>query len=179
MNVPINCGTPTADMLTVKVLLNSVVSTKNAKFMTIDIKNFYLCTPMERPEYMKLKIADMPENVIQHYNLRDLETRDGYVYVKIQKGMYGLPQAGIIAQQLLEKRLNKAGYRQSKITPGFWTHDWRPISFALVVDDFGVKYVGKEHAEHLLNVLTQDYETSHEWEGTRYIGLTLDWDYIQ
>ena len=179
MNVPIDCGTPTADMLTVKVLLNSVVSTKNAKFMTIDIKNFYLCTPMERPEYMKLKIADMPENIIQQYNLRELETRDGYVYVKIQKGMYGLPQAGIIAQQLLEKRLNKAGYRQSKITPGFWTHDWRPISFALVVDDFGVKYVGKEHAEHLLNVLTQDYETSHEWEGTRYIGLTLDWDYIQ
>ena len=94
---------------------------------------------------------------MEHYNLRDLETKDGYVYVKIQKGMYGLPQAGIIAQQLLEKRLNKAGYRQSKITPGFWTHDWRPISFTLVVDDFGVKYFGKEHAEHLINVLTQHY----------------------
>ena len=179
INSPLDCGTPTADMLTVKILFNSVVSTKNAKFMTIDIKNFYLNTPMERPEYMKLKIADMPENIIQHYNLRNIETKDGYVYVKIQKGMYGLPQAGILAQQLLEKRLNKAGYHQSKITPGFWTHEWRPIQFTLCVDDFGVKYVGKEHAEHLVETIRKDYETSHEWEGKRYLGLTLDWDYIQ
>eukprot|EP00804_Cyclotella_cryptica_P005268 CCRYP_015775-RH/>CCRYP_015775-RH protein AED:0.43 eAED:0.64 QI:0/0/0/1/0/0/2/0/188 len=50
--------------------------------------------------------------------------------------MYGLPQAGIIAQQLLEKRLALKGYRQSSITPGFWKHDWRPISFTLCVDDF-------------------------------------------
>eukprot|EP00804_Cyclotella_cryptica_P008442 CCRYP_003953-RC/>CCRYP_003953-RC protein AED:0.43 eAED:0.43 QI:0/-1/0/1/-1/0/1/0/141 len=49
--------------------------------------------------------------------------------------MYGLPQAGIIAQQLLEKRLALKGYRQSSITPGFWKHDWRPISFTLCVGD--------------------------------------------
>jgi hypothetical protein len=53
--------------------------------------------------------------------------------------MYGFPQAGIIAHDLLTKRLNKARYRQSKITPGYWQHDWQPISFTLVVDDFGVK----------------------------------------
>ena len=51
---------------------------------------------------MRLRIADMPEDVIEHYNLRDKATPDGYVYCEIQKGMYGLPQAGIIAQQLLE-----------------------------------------------------------------------------
>jgi hypothetical protein len=53
--------------------------------------------------------------------------------------MYGLPQAGIIAQELLEQRLLKAGYTQSKITSGYWKHEWRPISLTLVVDDFGVK----------------------------------------
>ncbi|KAL7474591.1 hypothetical protein ACHAW6_000562, partial [Cyclotella cf. meneghiniana] len=57
--------------------------------------------------------------------------------------MYGLPQAGIIAH-LLEKRLQANGYHQSKINTGFWMHAWRPICFALCVDDFGVKYVGKE-----------------------------------
>ena len=57
--------------------------------------------------------------------------------------MYGLPQTGIIAQELLEKRLLKAGYHQSKVTPGYWKHDWQPISFTLVVDDFGVKYINK------------------------------------
>jgi hypothetical protein len=49
--------------------------------------------------------------------------------------MYGLPQAGIIAQELLEERLLKAGYSQSKIMPGYWKHEWQPISFTLVVDD--------------------------------------------
>jgi len=173
-----DCGTPTADMLTVKLLLNSIISTKGARFMTIDIKDFYLNTPMARPEYMRLKIDDMPDNVIKQYQLREKSTKDGYVYVEINKGMYGLPQAGIIAQQLLEKRLNAAGYHQSTITPGFWKHDWRPISFALCVDDFGVKYVGEEHAKHLLRTLNKEYKTSSEWEGKRYIGLTLEWDYI-
>ena len=70
-------------MLTVKMLLKSVVSTTEAKFMTIDIKNFYLCTPMERPEFMRLKIADMPDDIIELYGLRDKATADGYVYVKI------------------------------------------------------------------------------------------------
>ena len=91
--------------------------------------------------------------------------------------MYGLPQSGILAQELLEERLNKHGYFQSKYTPGFWTHTWRPISFSLVVDDFGVKYVGKEHADHLCKVLREDYEIEEDWEGTRYVGLTFDWDY--
>ena len=73
----------------------------------------------------------------------------------------------------------KQGYSQSEITPGFWTHKWRPISFALTGDGFGVKYVGREHAEHMLSVLNNEYETSHEWAGEWYIGLTINWDYLQ
>ena len=109
----------------------------------MDIKDFYLNMPMDRYEYMRLKLADMPEDVIAHYNLTEMATPDRFIYCEIQKGMYGLPQAGIIAQQLLEQRLEKDGYRQSTTTPGLWTHDTRPISFTLVVDDFGVKYVGE------------------------------------
>eukprot|EP00804_Cyclotella_cryptica_P003521 CCRYP_002151-RA/>CCRYP_002151-RA protein AED:0.44 eAED:0.35 QI:0/-1/0/1/-1/0/1/0/79 len=69
--------------------------------------------------------------------------------------MYGLPQAGIIAQQLLETRLVANGYCQSTVTPGFWKHDWRPIAFALCVDDFGVKFVGIRNAKHLLHALKE------------------------
>ena len=71
--------------------------------MTIDIKNFYLNTPMERYEYMQLKLADLPDDVIKHYNLESKVTSDEYVYLEVQKDMYGLPQAGILAHQLLEK----------------------------------------------------------------------------
>ncbi len=73
--------------------------------MTMDRKNFYLNTPMARYKYMRLQIANMPDDVIKHYHLTDLATPNRYLYCEIQKGMYGLPQAGIIAQQLLEKQL--------------------------------------------------------------------------
>ena len=117
---------------------------------------------MERYEYMRLKLADLPHNVIAHYNLRDKATPDGYVHVKIRRGMYGLPQSEKLAHVLLEKRLNDADYKQSTLTPGFWTHKWRPISFTLCVDDFGVKYVGKKHAEHLMSVLQKNYTISDD-----------------
>jgi hypothetical protein len=91
--------------------------------------------------------------------------------------MYGLPQAGIIAQELLEEQLLKAGYRQSKVTPGYWKHDWQPISFTLVVDNFGVKYINKTDVNHLIQILKQDYKIEEDWEGTWYLGITLDWDY--
>jgi hypothetical protein len=103
VHYPGNAGTPTADLLTVKLLINSTISTPNAKYTTMDIKNFYLNTPMAQYKYMRLQIANMPDDVIKHYHLTDLATLDGYVYCKIQKGMYSLPQAGIIAQQLREK----------------------------------------------------------------------------
>ena len=102
---------------------------------------------------------------------------NGYVYVEVRKGMYGLPQAGILAQELLEVRLAKHGYTQSKIIQGYWKHKNLPIDFTLVVDDFGVKYVGKENAMHLINILHQYYEIAIDWTGLKYIGLTFDWDY--
>jgi hypothetical protein len=119
----------------------------------------------------------MPDNVIKHHNLRDKATPGSYIYCKIQKGMYGLPQAGIIALQLLEERLQKHGYHQSQMTPGLWKHDTHPISFSLVVNDFGVTYVGKENAQHLLDTARHYYKCSCDWKGEQYCGLTLTWDY--
>ena len=132
---------------------------------------------MVRYEYMGLKLADMPANVIEHYKLLNVATPDGYVYCEIRKGMYGLPQAGIIAQELLAKRLKEHGYSQSKTTPSLWKHEWHPIIFSLVVDDFGVKYVGEEHAEHLLKTIQKYYQCLAEKEGEQYCGLTIKWDY--
>ena len=82
--------------------------------------------------------------------------------------MYSLPHAGFIAQKLLEELLEKHGYRQSDKTPGFWKHDTQPIRFTLIVDDFGVKYVGKKHADHPINVLKKHYTVVEDWEGEKY-----------
>ena len=68
---------------------------------------------------MRLKLAELLEDSVSKYKIQDKVTKDGYVYLEISKGMYGLPAAGILAQQLLEKRLNAKGYRKSTISPGF------------------------------------------------------------
>jgi hypothetical protein len=165
LHYPGNCGTPTVDMITVKIHLNSVISTKNTRYCTIDLKDFYLNTPMDQPEYMCMKISNLPPDFVKAYNLIGLATDNGTVYVKIQKGMYGLPQAGILAQNLLEKCLNQHGYQQSNITPGLWKHDWRPLLFTLCVDNFGLKYVGGEHTNHLAKILKEHYKCSIDWDG--------------
>ena len=61
-----------ADMLVEKCLFNSVVSTRNTKFMIIDISNFYLMTPLKRPEYVRISINDIPDEIINAYKLRDI-----------------------------------------------------------------------------------------------------------
>ena len=105
-----------------------------------------------------MHLSDFPEDVIEHYNLKEKANKDGMVFVEIRKGMYGLPQAGLLAQELLEQRLNKHDYFQSMRTPGLWTHKWRPVQFTLVVDDFGIKYVGKDNLQHLTSILREHYE---------------------
>ena len=69
--------------------------------------------------------------------------------------MYGLPQAGILANKLLKERLLQNDYFKFPHTPGLCWHKTRPVWFTLVVNDFGIKYVGKEHAQHLPNVLKE------------------------
>ena len=58
-----------------------------------------------------------------------------------------------------------------------WRHAWRPISFTLVVDDFGVKYKGVNNANHLLKSLEEHYDVSVNWKGELYVGIKLNWNY--
>ena len=122
INCPGEVATPTAEMLVAKMLFNSVISTKGARFMTMDISNFYLMTPLHRPEFIHVKLSNLLDEVIEEYKLREKATKKGSVYIKAKRGMYGLPQSGLLANELLEKRLNKHGYQQSKLLPGLWKH---------------------------------------------------------
>ena len=171
-------STPTADITTVKLHFNSILSTPGAKHMTLDLKNFYLNTPMERFEYMRIPIAIIPPIIIKHYDLLPLIT-NGHVMVEIMKGIYGLPQAGILAKKLLEERLLTGGYIPAPHTPGLYRHSCHPIQFTLWVDDFSVKYVHKRDADTLISLLQQHYDLTTDWTGTKYLGLSLEWNYTQ
>jgi hypothetical protein len=169
-------ATSTADITTFKIIINSTLSTADASMMMMDIKNYYLLTPLPRFECMKMLLSRFPEEIVDKYNLGALAV-DGWVYIEIIKGMYVLKQAGLLANQLLQTRLEPFGYYPSHHTPGIWLHKTRPIAFSLVVDDFAVKYVGKQHADHLINALLKSYELTTDWAAKVYSGMTLKWDY--
>jgi hypothetical protein len=144
---------PAADLTMAKLLINSPISTPGAKFLGVDLSNFYINTPMPSPEYMHCHLDIIPNKIIIHYNLCNIVTPDGWVYIEILKGMYDLPQAGILDNQLLEKCLAIKGYYQRQHTPGLWCHVWWNITFCLVVDDFGIKVTNMHDMDHLVNAL--------------------------
>jgi hypothetical protein len=98
---------------------------------------------------MHIPLHMLPQAIIGQYNLTPL-VHNNCVYVEIRKGMYGLPQAGKLANNLLILVLAPFGYFPVPIMPGIWQHDTRDIAFCLVVDDFGVKYTNKDDADQLI-----------------------------
>jgi hypothetical protein len=169
-------ATSTADITTFKILINSTLSTNNAEMMMMDIKNYYMGTPLPSYEYMRMLFSRFPEEIVNKYNLKALAV-DSLVYIKIRKGVYGLKKTGLLANQLLQKRSAPFGYYPAHHTPGLWLHKTRTIAFSLIVDDFAVKYVGKQHADHLRNAVLRSYELTTDWEGKVYSGINLQWYY--
>ena len=152
VDYPFEVSTKTADLTTAKLLFNSVLSMPEAKFFGIDLKDFYLGTPMDRYEYMRIPIWMLPAAIVDQYNLTDLFD-DGFVYVEIRRGMYGLPQAGRLANDQLVAFLKPHGYIPCPLTHGLWRHTTRDIVFSLVVDDFGIRYTNQKDADHLIATL--------------------------
>ena len=117
-----------------------------------------------------------PTRIHEEYDLTKA-AQNGWIYFEILRGCYGFPQSGRLANNLLRTPLKKAGYYEAATTPGLWIHKWRSIRFVLIVDDFGIKYVGKEHALHLLKTLEKNYKITTDWEGKHFAGIDLAWDY--
>ena len=174
LNYPYDKSANTAALSTVKLLLNAVVS-EDASWMTLDIKDLYLGTPLKDTEYMHIKGSHIPADIRLQYHLENISDNDN-VMVEISKGIYGLPHAGKIAQDRLFSLLEKHGFRQCANTPCLFRHITRPIVFCLVVDDFGVKYKNKEDVNYLISTLQHLYQLDISWDNTKYLGITLDFD---
>ena len=152
-----NLRITTASVTTAKCLLNSVISTPKARALTADIKNIYLKNHLPEPEYLKLHISVIPDEIIAAYNLQTLQDEKGWCYIKISKGMYVLKQAGIIAIQEPQKHMSANSYRPVQCTPDLWKHDNKNTIFSLVVDDFLLQYSSEMDAEHFLHAFRQKY----------------------
>jgi hypothetical protein len=134
---PGDVSTCSTDLITSKCLWNSTISTEGTTYMCLDVNNFYLVTPMDSFEYKRIPIKLTPQEIIVQCKTIPLLS-DGNVYIEVKRFMYGLPQAGILSNQLLARSLDIHGYHQTKFTAGLWQHVTHPIQFTLVVDDFGV-----------------------------------------
>lgn len=133
IDYPREVATKSADITTIKCLLNSIISTENGCFATADVKNFYLKTPMARPDYMQIKIEFIPQEIRDKYQVDD-KIIDNHVYVKINKGMYGLPQAaslpinnwqGAWTNMAFGRQHTRPAYRSTTVAPSslhwWWT----------------------------------------------------------
>ena len=105
---------------------------------------------------MRINLLDILQEFIEEYEFTQA-VQNGWIYFGIFCGCYGLPQSGRLINDLLRTHLEKAGYYEAATTPGLWSYKWRPIQFVLIVDNFGIKYVGKEHTLYLLKTLEKNY----------------------
>ncbi len=125
---------------------------------------------------MKIPIVLFPDWIIKQYDLQR-HVCNGFINLEMRQAVWGLPQVGILANKLLRWHLLPHGYFQCPNTPGLWKHKTRPIAFKLVINDFGVKYVGKEHVDHLIACIRGKYQLTEDWTGDLHCGIKLAWDY--
>ena len=123
-------------------MLNSVISTSGAWFMTRDTRNFYLPTPLKEFQYLRISIELIPQEIIDLCHLQDKADMVLYTMKSFVACMDYQNQV-FLANKLLKTCLKEDDYFELKNTPGLFKNQTRPIWFTLTVDDFGVKYIGK------------------------------------
>lgn len=172
-----------ASMPTVKILLNSVISDhakdKQTKFMCLDIKDFYLMSELDGPpQYLRVKVSQIGPEAMERLDLAPFVKNDAVLF-RLVKGIYGLPEAGRLAQKKLIAHLAANGYEQcSTDSPCLFQNKEKTITFSLVVDDFGVKYRNKADVEALIACLAKgEYKMSQDWTGSKYLGFEIAWNY--
>ena len=93
--------------------------------MSYYLKDFFLGNPMSRAEYMRMNSKYAPPDIRDRYQIEGLVVADGYLYIKIIKGIYGLNQAAIIAYSKLISHMEPHGYYPVPFTTGLWAHNTR------------------------------------------------------
>jgi Reverse transcriptase (RNA-dependent DNA polymerase) len=177
LDFPGDKSTKVAELVTIKILLNNVVSTPRARAACIDLKDFYLGNTLPEFEYVFFRRDTIPDEFFEQYKHIIFVTADGYIYARVEKGMYGLRQAGKVASDALIPRLAAAGYVETGRIPGLFKHKTNSILFALVVDDFLVQYSDIRDFTHLVDTLLLHYKITTDMKASRFCGITLQWNY--
>ena len=172
----------TAEYPTVKILLNSVLSDAkhkdaNTRFATMDLVDFYLGTPLAEKGYVKIGRSNIPDCIIEEYELEEYFDSTKSIYLEISKCMYGHPAAGRLSNEMLKSLLLDKGYHEDPLVSCLFKHETRPIAFALVVDDLGIKYTSDDDLEHLAASMSPGWAVKIDRSGSKFLGMNLTWNY--
>ena len=115
---------------------------------------------------MRIPLKIIPQDTIDSYNPTSLVDDQGWIYMHIEKVIYGLKQAGIIANQELVKHMAPFEYHPVQHTPGLWVHGNRHTIFSPVVGDCYVQCSSTEDADHFFNALRAKYLITVDMEAT-------------
>ena len=126
LEYPYDASSPAASLLDPKLLFNSNISDarRGARFMSCDLI-FFFENPMSRPEHTRIQSKYSPPDIRDQYNIKGLISENGYVYIKISKGMYRLKHTDIIAYNHLISNMEPHGYYPVTLTTGLWSHKTR------------------------------------------------------
>ncbi len=145
--------------------------------MCLDIKKNYLTVRLKYFEYMRMPLTLFSEWIQIQYNMKEL-AYNGNIHLEMRWAVWGLPQADILANKRYRQKLAPFEYVKHVNMFGLWYHESRPISFALMVDDFWVKYKNKDNVDHLVASIKTTYTLTKDWSGDLYCGIALAWDYV-
>ena len=150
-----NVSSPSVSMPNSKIHINSIISDAHIgdRYLGIEISNFYLSTNVPYHQYMQVHPSKILKEIWDEYDINIAP--DGFVYLEIRKGMYGLKESGVLEFNKLLKATAPHVYKTMPNTTGLWIHKTRKTTFALCVDNFGVKYFSKADAHHIINELQE------------------------
>ena len=178
-------STNTAEYPVVKMLLNATLSDRihkdpNTKFATADMTDFYLGTDLDQPGYMVIPADDIGDEIIDLYNLREfvaLVNGKRLIYFKVLKCLYGHPASGRLSFEKLKGILEEGGFVEHPLVECLFIHKTRNISFALIVDDMGIKYANDDDLDYLINVIEPHWKLKVDKTGSKFVGMHLIWQY--
>ena len=151
-------------LLQTKLLSNRVISdaSKGVRFMSIDLKDYSLASPIEKTEYMQVHCKYFPPNIMHHYDLNTKLHHD-HVYCKKIKDIHGLKQAALLAYNYLQKKLEPHDYYPIPHAVKLCKHTLQTMTFCLCTDDFVLKLYNYDDIDHLIATLKKIYKISLDW----------------
>jgi hypothetical protein len=164
------------------VLAKRLATGRNIRYATGDIRDFYVSggTKLDRLEYMSISVKRIPSETRMKYNLNDF-IDNGHILFEVSGTMYGHMASGRLANLDLVEVLLKNGYIQNENVPCLFENPETEISFTLVVDDLGIMYDADKPADlkALEAIIGEKWELKMDMSGSKYVGITLEWDYAR